>query len=80
MDFNEQLTVDYNRLMNAIRARKTKCADCARPLQESVTGVKKRRIFDGEGLELVCDACFYRELGEHLLDDMPRVPALEHAA
>lgn len=62
---------EYNQLLAAIRARKMTCADCGRRIQESVTGVKSRRTQGGT--ESICDACFYRELGENLPADMPHV-------
>lgn len=68
----DEVETQYTQLLAAIRARKTLCKDCARRIQESVTGVKRRRNEAG-GSELVCDACFYYELGENLPQDMPRL-------
>lgn len=70
----DKVQSDYLKLLSAIRSRKTKCADCARPIQESVTGVKHRKAERGQ--ESICDACFYQELGENLPSDMPHMAAL----
>lgn len=74
---NENVQTEYTRLLAAIRARKTACADCARPIQESVTGVKARKARNST--ELICDACFYSELGDRLPSDMPHVASFNAA-
>jgi hypothetical protein len=70
----DKVQSDYLKLLSAIRSRKAKCADCARPIQESVTGVKHRNSESGQ--DSICDACFYQELGERLQSDMPNMTAL----
>lgn len=70
----DNVQTEYIKLLTAIRSRKTKCADCARPIQESVTGVKHRNVESGR--ESICDACFYQELGDSLPTDMPNMTAL----
>lgn len=63
--------VDFAALLAGVRSLKPKCVDCGVALQESVTGVRIRLSDKGKE-EKLCRACAVSEIGETLIETLPR--------
>lgn len=63
--------VDFAALLAGVRALKPRCVECGVSLQESVTGVRVRFSDDGMA-EKLCRACAVSEIGETLIETLPR--------
>lgn len=63
--------VNFSALINGVRQLKPRCADCGIALQESVTGVRTRLDDEGHAQKL-CRSCAIFEIGERLVQDLPR--------
>ena len=59
-----------NALLAGVRHFKPKCAVCERPLQESVTGTRRRANDQGTE-ENLCRACFIAEIAENITEHLP---------
>jgi hypothetical protein len=57
-------------LLAGIRHCKPKCAVCARPLSESITGVRTRESEAGVQ-EKLCRFCFVDEIAEKVSNQLP---------
>lgn len=65
------LQVDFAQLLSAVRANQPRCPDCSHPLQHGVCGAVQTRLKEDGKPEEVCGACYFGELGECLVQDLP---------
>jgi hypothetical protein len=63
--------VNFEGLLAGVRALQPKCAECGIPVDESTTGVRYRQTAAG-ATEKLCRACAVTEIGESLMDALPR--------
>lgn len=64
-------SMDFATLLAGVRALQPTCVDCGVALQAAVTGVRFRLSDEGKK-EALCRACAVSEIGEALLESLPR--------
>lgn len=63
--------VDFSSLLAGVRALAPRCAECAVPLDFALTGIRIRMTESGSE-EKLCRPCAVTEIGESLLNHLPK--------